>query len=492
MSDRRLSRSVAVVAVIIALLAACAPNPTPSQKSVDVQELVAVLTSDASAQARADAATTLGKLGAAGGPDSTVAAQAVDHLTVALKDDDATVRAAAAGGIGGLGLEPGVLPLLTALDDEATEVRQAAQKGLSTLLDDLDDQTVSDALIEALDHQSATVRAAAAEGLKGVGQVPAIAPLLKHLDDPSTKVKDAAAATLNDLAERLPTTEVAGAFVTALGSESATVRTGAAKGLGGVGQEPAVLPLLQCLDDPSMEVKDAAANGLPAVLARLDDATAVTALLGAMKSGSTSVQEQANAALGKHLAGLGVERAVPAVQAAKAGDAWLAVALGVPQARVAAELHRLGIQLEPLDGIQSAASVARTGHRVTGAHRYVASSTFHPAVLFAATVFPGATVDRWSPPALRFLELVVTEKVTWQRIEVCRYYGPDITRYRAVVTVKVVSAATGKVVATRTYRGSAPRACRHTESYSLTVLRGPEPSLSPAIKWVNALIHPPA
>jgi len=422
----RFPRSLTVGAVVVALLAACAPSVESTQKNGDVQGLVGVLGSDASMQTRADAATALGRLGADGGPASTAAAEAVDHLAVALTDAEATVRAAAAGGLGGLGLGRGAPPLLTALDDEVAEVRQAARQGLVTLLGDLDDQTANGVLIDALDGNSATVRAAAAEGL------------------------------------------------------------------GDGGQETAILPLLQLLDDPATEVKDAAASGLTALLAPLADSTAVNTLFNAMTNDSMSVQKGANATLRQFLAGIGLERAVTAVTAAKAGDAWLAVALGVPQAKIAAETRRLGIQLEPPEAIEAAARAARNGKRVTGAHKYVASAAFHPAVLFTATKLPGGTAGRWAPTALRFLEIVVTQRVTWQKIEVCPYNGPSITRFRAVSTVRVISAATGKVVAQRTYKGAAPRACRRSEPYSLTVLRGSTPKIAPAITWLKSFIHPPA
>lgn len=425
MPARGFPRSLAVIAVVV-LLAACTPTVQSMEKNGDVQGLVGVLDSAGSAQTRADAASALGRLGANGGPGSTAASEAADHLAVALTDAEATVRAAAAGGLGGLGLEPGVSPLLTALDDEVAEVRQAARQGLAKLLDDLDDQTATPVLIDALDSDSATVRAAAATGL------------------------------------------------------------------GGVGQETAILPLLQLRDDPATETKDAAANSLTTLLASLADGTAVNALFKTTNNESESVQTGANAALRQFLAGIGVERAVPALTAAKAGDAWLAVALGVTQAKIAAETRRLGIQLEPLKAIEAKAGAARNGKPVTGAHKYVASGAFHPAVLFTETSLPGGTAERWAPTALRFLEIVVTQRVTWQRIEVCHYYGPDITRFRAVSTVRVISAATGKVVSQRTYRGAAPRACRHSETYSLTELRGSTPSIAPAITWLKSLIHPPA
>ena len=492
MPARGFPRSLAMVAVVAALLAACAPSVESMQKDGDVQGLVGVLGSDEGVQTRADAATALGKLGADGGPASTAAAEAVDHLAVALTDSEATVRAAAAGGLGGQGLGPGAPLLLTALDDEVAEVRQAARQGLATLLDDLDDQTATGVLIDALDSDSATVRAAAATGLGGVGKETAILPLLELLDDPATEVKEAAAVALDDLLKQLPAADVAGVLIDALDSDRATVRAAAATGLGGVGKETAILPLLELLDDPATEVKEAAANSLTARLAPLADGTAADVLFRAMNDDSTSVQKGANAALRQFLGGIGVERAVAAVTAAKAGDAWLAVALGVPQAKIAAETRRLGIQLEPLEAIESAATAASKGKPVTGAHKYVASAAFHPAVLFTATKLPGGTADRWAPTALRFLEIVVTQRVSWQKIEVCPYNGPDITRFRAVSTVRVVSAATGKVVAQRTYRGANPRACRQTEPYDLTVLRGSTPSITPAITWLKSLIHPPA
>lgn len=498
MPARMFPRSAAVVAVVFALVVGCSPTvqPAPSgggdtqPTTGELQAIIAVLTSDAAVQARVDAATMLGRLGAAGGPTSPAAAEAVDHLSAALSDKEKSVRAAAARGLGGLSLAPGATRLLSALDDEAAEVRQAAQEGLDRLLGDLDDQTATGVLVDALDNGSATIRAAAVKGLGSVGNAPVVVPVLRLLDDTAVPVKDAASAAYLALAGRLPAAEVANALLGALDGESTAVRAAAASGLGGVGQETAVVPLLRLLDDPAVPVKDAAATGMAKLLPRLADTTAFETLLAATKGESAAVAKRAAAALRTYLAGLGPQRASEIVIAASAGDAWLAVGLGVPAARLAAETRRLGMQLEPLDGIVTAAAVAQSGRRVPGAHKYVASSAFHPAVVFGDDL-AGAAADQWTPTALRFLEVVVTERVTWQRIQVCRYYGPDITRYRAVMTVKVISATTGKVVTTRAFKGADPRKCRQQEAYDLTELRGATPRVTPAITWLAAIIRPP-
>jgi hypothetical protein len=127
---------------------------------------------------------------------------------------------------------------------------------------------------------------------------------------------------------------------------------------------------------------------------------------------------------------------------------------------------------------------------VPGSAPYAASGAYHPAIVLAPRLFSSAP-GSWDATALRFLQLVVIEKDGWKQLQVCRYYGPDITRYSEVVTLQVISAFTGKVVATRAFTGPAPRACAKQEPYDLTRLEGDAPDLGPAVTWLESLIHPP-
>jgi hypothetical protein len=250
------------------------------------------------------------------------------------------------------------------------------------------------------------------------------------------------------------------------------------------------------LSDQAAEVRDAATQALPELLSALSDFDAVTALVDALGDERTAIP--ADAALRQLLASMGPDRAAAIVNDAGLGDAWLAVALGVPEEQLATETRRRGIQLEPLDAISSAVGVARDGTPVAGAHAYLPSDGFHPAIVLERVrefdeASPWEIVrEQWAPTALRFVELVVIEdEIIWEELEVCLYDGPSITRYRALQTVRVVSASDGQLVAEQAYQGTDPRLCQASEDYYLTELHGEEPDLTQAIAWLESLINPP-
>jgi hypothetical protein len=155
---------------------------------------------------------------------------------------------------------------------------------------------------------------------------------------------------------------MSGALTAALQSYVATVDRSAAPA--------AVVPLLGPQADPAgtPPAREAASKALTALLTGMQDKEAARALLDAL--GNTVVHDAADAALRQYLAGLGPERAGPAIAAVYFLDDWLAVALGVTPDQLAAETRRRGLQLEPPGDIAAAASVARDGTAVVSAHPY--------------------------------------------------------------------------------------------------------------------------
>jgi hypothetical protein len=93
---------------------------------------------------------------------------------------------------------------------------------------------------------------------------------------------------------------------------------------------------------------------------------------------------------------------------------------------------------------------------------------------------------------------VVERPVVWQSIEVCEYWSggvpaPPITRFVGSVTVQVIAASDGHVVAEQAFVGTEPRACEDNEPYWLEELSGELPDLaSLAIPWIATFVHPPA
>jgi len=110
----------------------------------------------------------------------------------ALRDEDATVRAAAADGLGQLGVGAAVPALIRALKDAAPAVRAAAAVALGQLRDP---QAV-DPLIAALEDAQWEVRTAALEALGRLGDRRAWSSVVARLEDVDQEVRQQAAETL--------------------------------------------------------------------------------------------------------------------------------------------------------------------------------------------------------------------------------------------------------------------------------------------------------
>jgi hypothetical protein len=100
--------------------------------------------------------------------------------------------------------------------------------------------------------------------------------------------------------------------------------------------------------------------------------------------------------------------------------------------------------------------------------------TRHPTALVEVPGDPplrvfGAADSLESP---RQTELVLCMRRRRVVLQVCRYMGPSITRYRNSWTGELREARTARVVGTASVQGDAPRACQSREPYSLTVLEG--------------------
>lgn len=185
-------------------------------------------------------------------------------------------------------------------------------------------------------------------------------------------------------------------------------------------------------------------------------------------------------------------------------DEMLQAALGVGIEELAATTAIRGVRFDSVDAIIAAGTGVRDGTPIVGARRYDGSEVFHPAVVVGPAAESGTPdwladlESGWAPTAIRFSELVVVPRdVTWEVIQICQYNvggvsADPITRYQAVVTVQVLAASDGSVVAERSFIGSEPRACRDSEPVDLTELRGELPDLAgEAVAWLEGIIHPP-
>jgi hypothetical protein len=174
---------------------------------------------------RAAAAFTLGDIGA----HRTMAAL-VRHLG----DRSADVRAAACRSLGRLGTVEAVEPII------AAGVHGDVPRAIAKLaLLDIGPAAVDQLLVQA-DHEEPLVRAAAVQLVGLLGEAADADALRRRLADPAAEVRAAAAAALGRLGARQAHDDL----VAALADRVPAVRTAAAEALGGIGGRQAVDALL--------------------------------------------------------------------------------------------------------------------------------------------------------------------------------------------------------------------------------------------------------
>ncbi len=240
--------------------------------------------------------------------------QAAEVLIDALYFDDAAVTAAATEALGNM-QEVAYELLLPRLVDESGNVDERILSALSA-----GGEAAGPVLRECLGSQFATTRAAAARGLVRVAGSEAIPDLVPLLSDPEAQVRRAAAESLSGMGETAaaPALEVlsgengpgciaAGDVLAATGAglvpELLEVlrtggpdsRAGAARALGGVGDEQAVAHLVGRIRDSHAPVRAEAARAL----GLLHAASAAPHLLGAIDDPDSAVSRAAIDALGR-------------------------------------------------------------------------------------------------------------------------------------------------------------------------------------------------
>ncbi len=330
-----------------------------------------------------NAAIALGQIGAV---------QAVEPLITALKDGNSDVRQAAATALGHIGDVQAVEPLITALNDDNSYVCAAA----ATALDNLGWQPDQDEngalywiakeewdrciqigspavepLIAAMEDGNSDVREAAAIALGQIGS-PAVEPLIATLEDGNPDVREAAAITLGQIGDVRAIEPLI--LITALkGWPLHSIRDleaheAAAAALVRIGS-PAVEPLITVLKDDEQYVRAAAAIALGQIV----DVRAAEPLITVLKDKDYRVREAAAIALGQ----IGDVRAVePLIAALKENESKIS-RKGAAQMLV--RMYRSG----ELSGVYKQLILAQrdtiTNHRdVTNHHDYKESSDCCP------------------------------------------------------------------------------------------------------------------
>jgi len=218
---------------------------------------------------RARAAETLGRIGDG---------DSVEPLVAALKDDDSDVRQKAAESLDKLGWQPE--------DEDEERLYFVAKKDWDRCVE-LDGETVA-ALIGVLRDKNPQVRRKAAEAL---GQIenPAIKPLVATLRDDKSEVRNRAAEALIEIGG----IGVIQPLIVALEDKHFYTRETAAESLGRIGDSCAVKPLVAALSDTHWGVREKAAEAL----GRIGDSYAIEPLCAVLKDEDSDVRQKAAGAL---------------------------------------------------------------------------------------------------------------------------------------------------------------------------------------------------
>lgn len=210
---------------------------------------------------------------AGSGPDA-VDRLAVESLTAALRDPDASVRVHAADALRTLSVPESLPALFPMLQDPEEEVRVAAALAAG----ELGAPQSLTVLLEALRHGPSHRRRQAAASLRALGDAAAVPALMDALSDPGRAVQEQAAVALGSLGDP----RAVPALIDALGApnimteERKGLREYLVNALGRLGDRRAVPALIQALKDYDKHVRDAALLSL----AELGGSQAEDALIG--------------------------------------------------------------------------------------------------------------------------------------------------------------------------------------------------------------------
>ena len=249
--------------------------------------------------------------------------RAIQPLIRTLKDENPTVREAAANALARIGDARAVTALSNTLlvPDKNSDVRKAAVNALACIKD----KSAVTALSNALKEGNFNVRRDATEVLCNIGNSRVIGPLINVLknDDHFINRENAAKAL-----GKINHTRAVEALCDALKDESFGVRMEAAKAIGAIGDAMAVIPLIKQMEADVPIVKEKLAEALGKIgdtraveplisllnnkdifystrmkfaqaLGKIGDPRAVVSLTNALKDENLHIQEEAAAALGK-------------------------------------------------------------------------------------------------------------------------------------------------------------------------------------------------
>jgi len=183
-----------------------------------------------------------------------IGSPAVDPLILALESEDPDTRENAACALGKIGDENVIKPLILLLADEEWEVEKAANDALVAIGEPAVEPLI---LVLQDDNENVYLQLKVVDVLGELGDERAIQPMIQALKSGDPELRADLAYSLGMMGE--PAVEP---LIQVLGDEDPYVRVRAAEALGRIGDERAIGPLTEALDDDFERVRIFAKKGL--------------------------------------------------------------------------------------------------------------------------------------------------------------------------------------------------------------------------------------
>jgi len=205
----------------------------------------------------------------------------VNALIARLKDDNASVRRAAAGSLGRLSDLRAVMPLIAVLADSDAEVRATVIDALANF----EDPRAINPIVTLLKDPVTDVKRNALNALSHWERGVPSAPVIALLDDSDAGVRHEAVHLLDNLHVR----SAGPAIARLIHDPSADVRDAVVEALGNLGEQSGATAITEALGDPNADVRQAALGALDDLKAPI----AETTLLNLMKDADADVRQRA-------------------------------------------------------------------------------------------------------------------------------------------------------------------------------------------------------
>ena len=189
----------------------------------------------------------------------------VNALIARLKDENASVRRAAAQSLGRLGDPRAVEPLIAVLADSDAEVRATATDALA----DFEDPRAIAPIVALLKDPVTDVRKNALNALSHWERGVPAAPVIALLDDPDAEVRHGAV----DLLDHLEARSAGPAIARLIRDPSSDVREAVIEALGNLGEQSGAAAITEALGDPNPDVRHQALDALNDLKAPIAEAT---------------------------------------------------------------------------------------------------------------------------------------------------------------------------------------------------------------------------